>query len=359
MTLFSHVDKNALNQQLLSATLSNNSQEVVRLLKIGADVNYKSNDSMTALYIAAAKGYMILSALLISMGADVNFGLNDDQTPLYIAIYHGHTDVIKLLVTSDAEITSDKYMNPLALAARLERHEIHQFLLEQYWIKLKQANLNSPACNFTFDDNKFEVVISRYNEDISWIEDEFPCNKVTIYNKGNDLPASPYYTEIKLTNLGYGEGSHFHHIIHNYYQLADRTLFIQANPYDAYIFLPLIRHKDELNSTCNNIIAKCEPGHNLQAESMAMQKFDWQNSKYKAFNYQDNDLIKFAEKFIITKIPERFAICYGRQSAIDKEVLLKHDITYYQEIANELNDSQYPIEAFYLERLWDLVFDYS
>lgn len=72
-----------------------------------------------------------------------------------------------------------------------------------------------------------ECVIARYNEDISWIK-ELKNKKITIYNKGNnDIPNK----FIKLPNIGRESHTYLTHIIKNYDNLADITIFTQANPF--------------------------------------------------------------------------------------------------------------------------------
>jgi hypothetical protein len=71
-----------------------------------------------------------------------------------------------------------------------------------------------------------EIVVAKYNEDISWINN-IKCKK-TIYNKGSqNVPNS-----IKLPNIGREGHTYFHHIVENYDNLDEWTLFTQANPFD-------------------------------------------------------------------------------------------------------------------------------
>ena len=91
--------------------------------------------------------------------------------------------------------------------------------------------LQSKTPPFTFSkklDGKtkknFEIVISRYDEDVSWCENykEF----VTIYNKGKD---DLTYPSIKLENKGHQIGTELTHIITNYDSLADVTFFTHGS----------------------------------------------------------------------------------------------------------------------------------
>jgi ankyrin repeat protein/mannosyltransferase OCH1-like enzyme len=348
----------------LHTAISKNNLNIVKLLiNSGANIHNHLDGNISPLFIAVNHNLLDAAKLLIELGADINQSLiKHDISPLYKAIQLKNKEMIKLLIDSGAKFYSDKYIDAMSLTHRLDLFDIHELLVQKYLDEFDGSNANISECNIKQNDKKFEVVVVRYNEDISLLQKEFPCDKVTIYNKGADtLTTSVNHQEIKLPNIGYYEGAILNHIVDNYYNLPERMLFLQANPYDAYIYLPLNRFKDNLNSTCKNIIGKCEPGHNLLRESEAMQKFDWETGirgKYKNFNYQDNDLFSFANFYLDVEIPQSFPICYAGLFAVDKDVILRHPIEYYQRLANSINYTQYPIEGFYFERIWDLVFDH-
>ena len=73
-----------------------------------------------------------------------------------------------------------------------------------------------------------QIVICRYNEDISWTEG---IENVVIYNKGDYIDTK--HKVINLPNLGMFHASQFYHIIKNYDNLADITLFLQGWPFDG------------------------------------------------------------------------------------------------------------------------------
>ena len=69
----------------------------------------------------------------------------------------------------------------------------------------------------------FELVITRYNEDISWSNNYI--NFRTIYNKGD---TNVLYEYIKKDNIGRDGETALYHIINNYDNLADITFFCQG-----------------------------------------------------------------------------------------------------------------------------------
>ena len=71
----------------------------------------------------------------------------------------------------------------------------------------------------------FEIVISRYDEDISWCKNYLDF--VTVYNKGDDLNHD--CDCIKLENKGHLAHTILIHIIKNYDNLADVTFFTHGS----------------------------------------------------------------------------------------------------------------------------------
>lgn len=71
-------------------------------------------------------------------------------------------------------------------------------------------------------------VISRYNEDVSWIKSY--TNNYIVYNKGKD-DLKQFKTK-KLPNIGGNQYDIFHYIYTNYNNLPDLMAFVQAEPFD-------------------------------------------------------------------------------------------------------------------------------
>jgi len=81
-----------------------------------------------------------------------------------------------------------------------------------------------------------QLVIAKYNENIDWLNN---VNLDTIiYNKGNEFNLEKIkgqkniIEEYKLPNIGRESHTLLFHIIKNYNNLPDVTVFLQANPFD-------------------------------------------------------------------------------------------------------------------------------
>jgi len=79
-----------------------------------------------------------------------------------------------------------------------------------------------------FDKTQINIVVARYNEDIAWTKAYNDI--VTIYDKGIDTHPS-LNGAIKLENIGRGGHTYLHHIIENYENLAEQTIFTQCDPF--------------------------------------------------------------------------------------------------------------------------------
>ena len=74
-----------------------------------------------------------------------------------------------------------------------------------------------------------QIVIARYKEDISWTQ--YLTEDTIIYSKGG--PVETNHKVIQMPNIGMGGATFWYHIIENYDNLADITLFTQGHPFDA------------------------------------------------------------------------------------------------------------------------------
>jgi hypothetical protein len=71
----------------------------------------------------------------------------------------------------------------------------------------------------------FDLVISRYLENVRWIGVVPSQYHVFLYDKGYGT------TGIKLPNIGRESHTYLYHIVHRYNQLADYTVFAQGDPF--------------------------------------------------------------------------------------------------------------------------------
>ena len=78
--------------------------------------------------------------------------------------------------------------------------------------------------------NNYQIVVARYNENIDWLNSE--KDHCIIYNKSKPLNIP---NEIILPNVGRESHTYLYHIIENYDNLSDKTIFFQGNIRDHKI----------------------------------------------------------------------------------------------------------------------------
>ena len=74
-----------------------------------------------------------------------------------------------------------------------------------------------------------DIVIARYNEDLTWTE-QLKGHNLFVYNKGEQSSEYKY----NLKNYGKDAESHLYHIVNNYDNLGKYTAFLQGNPFDHW-----------------------------------------------------------------------------------------------------------------------------
>lgn len=100
------------------------------------------------------------------------------------------------------------------------------------WLIYKKNNKESYENN----NLKIEIIVSRYNENLEWLNNKmFHKYPITIYNKGvnTNFYKPPSLKEvIPLSNVGVCDHTYLYHIIKNYDNLPDTTIFLPGSSMD-------------------------------------------------------------------------------------------------------------------------------
>jgi ankyrin repeat protein len=109
-----------LYNALRKATFFGNADVLQTLLEYGAVVHLVSDMKDTPLMIAASKGYMLISEILIQHHAHINHTNLDGYTAVHFAARKGHCDIIDLLCRNGAiiNVVCEEGQTPLFVAAR-------------------------------------------------------------------------------------------------------------------------------------------------------------------------------------------------------------------------------------------------
>jgi len=190
-----------------------------------------------------------------------------------------------------------------------------------------------------------DIVIARYNEAIEWIRQIPSPYKVYMYNKGVPLEGS-----IQLENIGRESHTYLTHIVRNYDQLAEFTIFTQANPFDhvkyakASITYWLKKWRAEVEhygyTRGENIKTPYDfhwPGDDVTRQDLSLG--DW------AKKYIENDWLEFPHVFMYN------GACFG----VSRDMIHARPKEYYQRLL-DLHTTINPEESYFMERMWMYIF---
>ena len=259
---------------------------------------------------------------------------------------------------------------------------------------------------------KVEIIIARYNEDLSWLKKIPKSIKITVYNKGLDditQIKDLKYDIIKLPNVGRESHTYLYHIIHNYNNLAHKTIFCQGDSiFHSPGFLDLLKNvnlfepvqslsafywpegekplyfydppKPVLDET-KNLWIKKSPIHVEYMDNNFITKYPY--FYYEEYYIKLVELVKkiynvdnvfkfFVERFRLKNVDldDLFPVCYAGLFCVNKEVILENSIDFYNNILSMLlydfrldrryNTSSKVIDfGLFLEKLWLLIFNYK
>jgi len=220
------------------------------------------------------------------------------------------------------------------------------------------------------DKSYLEIVVARYNEDLRW------SNKykeyLTVYNKGDDEIEG----SIRLENIGREAHTYLHHIVNNYDNLADYTIFLQGEP--------IVPHSPKLYGYLNYILYSNEeiPDFFWISTRIVEGDFDYEREPY----HKIFPNIRYAfEKVFGEQPPENlmaFRFGAGAQFCLSRDQIRKRSKEFYQNILDIFEHNpekpdelalkllgnggqkldfcpQNPEMAYQMERLWGFVFTYE
>jgi hypothetical protein len=158
---------------------------------------------------------------------------------------------------------------------------------------------------------RFECVVARFREDTAWTD--CLAGYTTIYRKAPEDTG-----DNRLPNIGREAGTYLHHIAANYDRLADRTLFLQGDPFPHHL-LPLERYiwdENDFIADAQNLLTRgfqpswSAPGQPLTRAAMR----------------------DFLELIECDPDPEAVRWTFGAQFCCSRELIHRRPRRYYQKL---------------------------
>ena len=182
------------------------------------------------------------------------------------------------------------------------------------------------------------IVVARYNESIDWINGTLNNRtKCIIYNKGPKLD-NHICPIIYLPNVGREGHTYLYHIINNYDNLSEYTMFLQGYPFDHTPCLESILASDEWK----------KPFHTISAK------------KYNLTINKEQNLYTMLElyKSLFNRTKTEFSLWFGAgaQFCVSRSTIRTRPKEFYEQISAVLAQNIDPIEGHAIERFWPMIF---
>jgi hypothetical protein len=205
---------------------------------------------------------------------------------------------------------------------------------------------------------KAELVIARYDENISWLNNIIGKIPIHIYNKGAILDNTNYGAIISLPNVGRESHTWLHHITTRYASLPDITIFLQG------------RIDDLGNNVYTNINDyfphAIQYGFSASAYGI-FNPLQWQDINFEAdpryveawnngsLARSNLSLIDYSTKFL-GPLPLLTVTSMCGCFAISRKAVHARPINFYKELLATVSHHSNPVEGHYLERIWCYMF---
>lgn len=197
------------------------------------------------------------------------------------------------------------------------------------------------------------IVVARYNEDLSWLNAVAPEWRRYIYSKQADSVSRDF---LMLPNIGREAHTYLWHIIENYNNLEDFTVFAQGNPLD---------HCPDFAARVSNFDADSDFSP-LGGELIVFNRLAQPDLDGSGPGKHDRTFADFFEHLLDYPCPP-LLICRARaQFVVSRKQVHERSRVFYQKCLQTLTDEtkapspawslQHPLEAHFFERLWHRIF---
>lgn len=192
---------------------------------------------------------------------------------------------------------------------------------------------------------KKQLVVAWYKEDISWLGDLDCFDDIIVYRKGDITPPDLRCNFIDLPNVGREAHTHIHHIVNNYDNLYDITMFIQGDPFPH---CATIKTGRELNSYFNNHVFSNEKAENLDNNLCC----DGSGYTY----------VTYMECMETPVTPGDVLFSTGAQWMVPKHCIRSKSLNFYKKILEKLKVDRVwcddgVFNAWTLESMWNFIFN--
>jgi hypothetical protein len=217
--------------------------------------------------------------------------------------------------------------------------------------------------NYINSSKKYQIVVSKYKENVNWTNYFFNIMDVIIYNKGgninnninNKLPVMS--KQINLPNVGREGHTIYYHICSIYDSLLSLSpeqlsneyiIFLQGNPFDhspnLFEKIQQIQNRSE-NVDFEYLSELCDNSDFLKEIQLHWKCYNIHNTYNKIFSNNNENM------------NVDFYFCEGAQFIVSKKAILKHSKVFYQNIISILDTEIDPTSGYDIERFHNIIFN--
>ena len=215
--------------------------------------------------------------------------------------------------------------------------------------------------------NNVEIVVARYNENLSWIlEPPFNEFQFTIYNKGpNDNFCKTNVKKIvNIPNVGRCDHTYLYHIINNYNNLSLVTVFLPGSTQIPYKKTKAIEILNRIKfNNYENAIFIGSYSKNILLEFKNFHLENWSASDMQNLQVNRESKLKLS---ILRPFSKWYSYHFGNTLvnyysfysifSIHKNDITQHDISRYKKLIYGLSSHSNPEVGHYCERAWGTIF---
>jgi hypothetical protein len=212
-----------------------------------------------------------------------------------------------------------------------------------------------------------EVVVSRYNETLQWINNEpFKKHPIIVYNKGvnNEFISNANVIKtVNLPNVGRESHTYLYHIINNYDNLADVTIFLPGSIDLIHKYNRSVKMIEMVEKTNDTVLSSVYDPLILKKQyNFTLDDYLSSHNKNKEINQngaiQKSAIRPYGKWFEKTFIDgeQNIFVSFCGIISISKKNILQKPKSYYEKLMTELETHNNPEVGHYLERSWYAVF---
>jgi len=215
--------------------------------------------------------------------------------------------------------------------------------------------------------NNVEIVVARYNENLSWLN-EYPFNQFEyiVYNKGDNenFEKNNVKEIVRLPNVGRCDHTYLYHIINNYEKLSNIVVFFPG-------CIDMENKKQRARELLNRIIASCyssafligEYSANIKTKFAGFKLDEWKSTNVQNFSKNSESSLQLCKirpyqkwySYFFGNTPAHWNAYWGIFS-IDKRDIIQHPVSRYQILIQIVNKHSNPEAGHYIERSWCAIF---